>query len=161
MRFRASVAIVITTIFVLLPFVMYLPGIVAQIMTANWRPVEATILRSEIEREIGRRGRPLYVHVVTYEYELRGDTHYSHNIDFTGWFTQRYSPRMPRTRGRFPVGSTATAFVDPHDDSRAVLRRGVRVQDFFLLAPSLLFMIPAGAAWMIWLYYRRNGHDPT
>ncbi len=120
-----------------------------QIGTANFTPVEAVVISSaEPSASHRTRGLRLLVDQLTsewqvgYVYEVGGNRLFSTQkalvYDRAGGYGSPFDAKRA-----FPPKSRITAFVDPTDQTRVVLRRGGRAVDF--LVPALVSMlVPIG-----------------
>jgi hypothetical protein len=106
----------------------------ADIASASWVPVSATVLSSDISPQEGG-----FTPSVSYRYSIGGETLVSTGIALTLVSTSSEASARA-TASRYPVGSPVIAFVNPQNDRQAILepRPGSLLPITFLAAGLLL-----------------------
>ncbi len=112
-------------------------AIVRQVQASGFPTVAADILESRIEQTGSGKKGASYKPVIRYRYTHAGQTHESDQWRYLSVPTnmKRDSTRVV---ARFPLGSRATAYVNPRDPTDAVLAPGIQGLDAFMI----LFMVP-------------------
>lgn len=115
---------------------------------ATWEPVPATVMGSAIETIHGNKGGVSYRPAVTYWYYR-----YGHQYVATGVTPLKFGASWKWAEGitrRFPSGMQVTAYVDPHNPTRAYL-----LHQFDML-PAVLLGIVAVMWVLVWWGQRGN-----
>lgn len=103
------------------------------VVTGNWTPISAKVLRSEIvERQQPARGRygtpPKTKRTIeiTYTYTVDGRTYSSSRYSLTGKLNAANRAHAEQLRSPYLAGSDTVAYYDPNDPGRSVLVAGWR-----------------------------------
>jgi Protein of unknown function (DUF3592) len=101
----------------------------------HWKEIPCSILSADM-KEVGY-DPPAYVPDIRYSYEMDGKIYESRRVFLVSW--ARSETVVKRILGTYPVGSSASAFVNPFDPTEAVLDRHFRLSWLFPLL-SLCFL---------------------
>ena len=117
-------------------------------------PVDATILDVDIETQVDD-GDTEYTPVITYEYEVGGDTYTAENVypgQFVRWHDSRSSAE--EATDQYDVGETATAYYNPADPQEAYLFNPGWPSGWFITIGSILVGL-LGGGWLVRKGFRR------
>ena len=121
-------------------FLVYRPWSLAAV-AEQWKEIPCTILSSGM-REVGNSDGPdSYVPDIRYSYKIDGQIYESRRVFLVSW--GRDETTVKRFLGRYPVGASASAFVNPGDPTEAVLDKRFRLSWLFSLL-SLGFLVFGG-----------------
>jgi hypothetical protein len=98
----------------------------------TWKPVPAVVLRSDVNPIKAGNGSSSYLPAITYRYVIGGQTYTSSTVSLLTSARDEASARL--VIGRYGLGDTVTAYVDPEHPSRAFVERHVSLAPLFLLA---------------------------
>lgn len=120
---------------------------VGSLSVYTWRESECTIDASEVKTNVEEEGgEPSHRFAVRYRWIAFGRVHEGDRLS-PGYDGSDDVAEGERLAARFPVGGSATCWVDPDDPSRAYLERpGLFLPGCFILFP--LLFVGAGAAWI-------------
>jgi len=126
----------------------------------TWEPVDATILEArvaEFEKRSDGVTRTYYEAVVRYEYAVAGTRYESTRITGSSSRSTSHEDQASRIKG-YEAGAKVTAYVDPTDASKAVLRAEISPVFFpaFLAAAVLWLFLWGGIGWLV----GRGGAEP-
>ncbi len=120
----------------------------------DWRPVPATVLRSEVGVHPSDEGDPTYSVDVVYRYEVDGREYRSGRYDFMIGSTGGYEGKAEIVQ-RLPAGTETTAWVDPEDPASAVLSREMRGELWLGLLPGVFVAVGLGGIVFVFIGARR------
>ena len=104
----------------------------------GWIPVEATMLKSEVDSHLRKKKRRYRVKVL-YQYEWEGRSYQSEQLSFSGFGSSRSRYDAEKAHDEFPQGKTVTAYVKPGDPETAVLKPGTSFAACFVPLLGLIF----------------------
>ena len=107
----------------------------------RWMEVPCAIVSSRMIEVGNADGPDSYVPDIRYSYEIDAKIYESSRVFLVSW--GRDETTVKRLLGRYPVGSSASAFVNPDDPTEAVLDRRFRLSWIFPLL-SLCFLVFGG-----------------
>lgn len=113
-----------------------LGGVVRQLDTLNYQPVNAVIRSSEVTTSRDSKGRTSYRPHITFAYSVNGREFQTDKISYSVPLSSGGGAN--ETVARYPSGSQTTAYVSPNDPKAAVLRKGMQPADFLLV----MFLVP-------------------
>jgi len=112
-----------------------------------WRPVQATVISSQVIAVRGSKGGTNYRPAVTYSYQVGGRTYTSQSVtiinESRGWSW------ATGIVARYPAGAQITAYVNPRDPAGAYLVHALSVFPFVFVLIPLLFtgLVLLSARW--------------
>jgi len=128
----------------------------------DWVPVQARLVRVDLQSHRDSDGGTTYRVTADYEYDWRGERFVSSGVDLhagadnLGDYHRNLYSRLNRA---FRASEPVTAWVDPDEPSRSVLNRGMRWGRF---AFGMLFPLVFGGAGLgLMLWSRRAGRENT
>ncbi len=104
----------------------------------NWTPVEATMLKSEVDSHLRKKKRRYRVKVL-YQYEWEGKAYQSEQLSLGGYGLGRSRHAAEEVRDEFPKGKAVTAYVKQGDPESAVLKPGTSFGACLVPLLGLLF----------------------
>jgi hypothetical protein len=117
-------------------FLVYQPWRLAT-AAERWKEVPCAIVSSRMIEVSNSDGPDSYVPDIRYAYRIDGKMYESSRVFLVSW--GRNEASVQRFVGRYPVGSSASAFVNPDDPTESVLDRHFRLSWIFpLLSLCLL-----------------------
>ncbi len=116
------------------------PWMSGPLRARGWARVPARVVSSQVRRHegSGNNGSTTWKLDILYRYRFRGRTYLSNRYGFVGGSSSGYWGKRDIARS-LPPGTRVTAWVDPSDPTRAVLRPGYTAKHLVVLVP-LLFL---------------------
>ncbi len=116
----------------------------------NWIPIPGVISESYINSRVSPDdGETTYIHVITYMYQLVGNSYQGSRVSFGSEEVSYGSEKKAACLvARYPAGSQQTVYYDPDDPSQSVLEQKYNTNN----AIMFLILVILGAA-MIYVQY--------
>jgi hypothetical protein len=119
-------------------FTFGLPAI-RVLRSPSWTATPCTIVSATYrEGTLGTARHSEYVPVITFAYTVAGRSHQGTRYDLSNSPDMRL-PAVQEVVRRYPAGTRTTCYVNPRDESEAVLTRGASRSLTFGLAPIVFF----------------------
>ncbi len=112
-----------------------------------WRETPCRIVQSQVE-ERGGSASP-YVFAVRYEYQVGTHTHTGTDYKQGYRGSEKYSEVQTLVE-KYPLGGTASCYVNPKDPAEAFLRRNSLLIGLIVLFPLIFVCIGAGGLYFTW-----------
>lgn len=113
-----------------------LGGVVRQLGTLNYQPVNAVIRTSEVTTSRDSKGKTTYRPRVTFAYSVNEIEYLADKISYSVPLSSVGGAN--ETVARYPSGSQTTAYVSLDDPQAAVLQKGLEPTDLLLI----MFLLP-------------------
>lgn len=105
-------------------------GIIADIGTSNWEPVDGVVKNSYVSTSTGGEGGTTYCLHVSYQYTVDGMTYDGDRVSYS---TENSCNSWSKNADDdYPEGKEITVYYDPSNPSESVLLSGLSGVDFFM-----------------------------
>ena len=133
-------------------------GIIADIGTSNWEPVDGVVKSSGVSSSTDGEGGTTYCLYVSYQYTVNGKTYDGDRVSYS---TENSCNSWSKNADDdYPEGKEITVYYDPGNPSESVLQPGLSGVDFFMccfcIFPLIgLFLLYASLSSTITYYKER------
>ncbi len=112
--------------------------------SAGWPFVTGTVIKSEKEKHTttedtksNKKNVTYYLAMITYEYQIDGNTHTSDRVAFGG----RDRNQTVEYLNKYPAGKSVAVYYDPDRPEEAVLEKGLKKKSYTIPIVGAVFII--------------------
>jgi hypothetical protein len=134
----------------------FVPVLSHNIAVQHNEPIDGEVISTDIAVTEDDEGDKSYNPVVTYEYEVDGETYTNENT-FPGGTTRKSGSRgwAENVIGNHPEGSETTIYYRPEDPTKAYLTNSDGWPDSWWLGVAGIGIGVLAGAWLVWLGFKR------